>query len=34
MQAVQPLTIGQSLKSLRMNLWDEKQEELVSFRSL
>jgi omega-6 fatty acid desaturase (delta-12 desaturase) len=34
MQAVRPLTIGQSLKSLRMNLWDEKQQELVSFRSL
>jgi omega-6 fatty acid desaturase (delta-12 desaturase) len=34
MQAVQPLTIGQSLKSLRMNLWDEKQQSLVSFRSL
>jgi omega-6 fatty acid desaturase (delta-12 desaturase) len=34
MQAVEPLTIGKSLKSLRMNLWDEKQQELVSFRSL
>ena len=34
MQAVQPLTIGKSLKSLRMNLWDEEQQELVSFRSL
>jgi omega-6 fatty acid desaturase (delta-12 desaturase) len=34
MQAVQPLTIGQSLKSLRMNLWDENRQELVSFRSL
>ncbi|HSR33940.1 MAG TPA: fatty acid desaturase, partial [Anaerolineae bacterium] len=34
MQAVQPLTIGKSLKSLRMNLWDEKQQKLVSFRSL
>ena len=34
MQAVQPLTIGKSLKSLRMNLWDEEQQVLVSFRSL
>jgi len=34
MQAVQPLTIGKSLKSLRMNLWDEQQQVLVSFRSL
>lgn len=34
MQAVQPLTIGRSLKSLRMNLWDEKQQAMVSFRSL
>ena len=34
MQAVQPLTIAKSLKSLRMNLWDEEQQSLVSFRSL
>ena len=34
MQAVQPLTIGKSLKSLRLNLWDEEQQALVSFRSL
>jgi omega-6 fatty acid desaturase (delta-12 desaturase) len=34
MQAVQPLTILKSLKSLRMNLWDEQQQKLVSFRSL
>ena len=34
MQAVQPLTIGKSLKSVRMNLWDEEQQVLVSFRSL
>jgi omega-6 fatty acid desaturase (delta-12 desaturase) len=33
-QAVEPLTILSSLKSLRMNLWDEKQHKLVSFRSL
>jgi len=33
-QAVEPLTILSSLKSLRMNLWDEKQQKLVSFRSL
>ena len=34
LQAVEPLTILKSLKSLRMNLWDEKQQKLVSFRSL
>jgi omega-6 fatty acid desaturase (delta-12 desaturase) len=34
MQGVQPLTLLKSLKSLRMNLWDEQQQELVSFRSL
>jgi len=34
LQAVEPLTILSSLKSLRMNLWDEKQHKLVSFRSL
>jgi omega-6 fatty acid desaturase (delta-12 desaturase) len=31
---VRPLTLGRSLKSLRMNLWDEQQQKLVSFRSL
>jgi hypothetical protein len=34
MQMVQPLTIGKSLNSLNMNLWNEQQQELVSFRSL
>jgi len=34
MQAVEPLTIRRSLKSLRMNLWDEKEHKLVSFRSM
>jgi omega-6 fatty acid desaturase (delta-12 desaturase) len=34
MQAVKPLTILKSLQSLRMNLWDERQQKLVSFRSL
>lgn len=34
MQAVEPLTIRKSLRSLRMNLWDETQQEMVSFRSL
>jgi len=33
-QAVPVLTLGDSLKSLRMNLWDEKRQALVSFRSL
>ena len=34
MQTVMPLTIRGSLKSLHLNLWDEKQQKLVSFRSL
>ena len=34
MQAVRPLTLRRSLKSLFLNLWDEKQQQLVSFRSL
>jgi omega-6 fatty acid desaturase (delta-12 desaturase) len=33
-QMVKPVTIGGSLKSLRMHLWDEERQELVSFRSL
>jgi omega-6 fatty acid desaturase (delta-12 desaturase) len=32
-QQVRPLTFGKSLASLRMNLWDEEQQKLVSFRS-
>lgn len=34
LQKVRPLTIRRSLKSLWLNLWDEKQQKLVSFRSL
>jgi omega-6 fatty acid desaturase (delta-12 desaturase) len=34
MQAVRPLAFLKSLKSLRLNLWDEDQQKLVSFRSL
>ena len=34
MRAVTPLTIRGSLKSLRMNLWDEDAQKLVSFRSV
>lgn len=34
LQAVKPVTLWKSLKSLFMNLYDEKQHELVSFRSL
>ena len=34
MRAVVPLTIRGSLKSLRMNLWDEDAQKLVSFRSV
>jgi omega-6 fatty acid desaturase (delta-12 desaturase) len=33
-QEVEPLTVRKSLRSLRMNLWDEQQQALVSFRSL
>lgn len=33
-QAVKPLTLGKSLKSLFMNLWDEKQQRMISFWSL
>jgi omega-6 fatty acid desaturase (delta-12 desaturase) len=32
--AVEPLTLRKSLRSLRMNLWDERQGRLVSFRSI
>jgi acyl-lipid omega-6 desaturase (Delta-12 desaturase) len=34
LQAVEPLTIRKSLKSLWLNLWDEKKKRLVSFHSL
>lgn len=33
-QAVEPLTIRTSLKSLRLSLYDEEQKKLISFRSL
>jgi omega-6 fatty acid desaturase (delta-12 desaturase) len=33
-QKVQPITLRKSLKSLRMNLWDEDQQKMVSFWSL
>jgi acyl-lipid omega-6 desaturase (Delta-12 desaturase) len=33
-QAVEPLTLWKSLRSLRMNLWDEQEKRLVSFRSV
>jgi omega-6 fatty acid desaturase (delta-12 desaturase) len=33
-QVVEPLTIRRSLKSLRLNLWDERNGKLVSFRSI
>jgi omega-6 fatty acid desaturase (delta-12 desaturase) len=33
-QAVRPLTIGRSLHSLRMRLWDEKRQCMVSWASL
>ncbi len=31
---VKPLTLKKSLQSLKLHLWDEKQEKLVSFRSV
>ncbi len=34
MQDVMPLTLRESLKSFSLNLWDEKKQKLVSFRSL
>lgn len=34
MQMMKPLTIRKSLRSFSLNLWDEKQQKLVSFRSL
>jgi omega-6 fatty acid desaturase (delta-12 desaturase) len=34
LQRVKPLTLRRSLRCLRLNLWDEKNEKLVSFRSL
>ena len=34
LQEVQPLTFRRSLHSLRANLWDEKQQRMVSFQSL
>lgn len=34
LQAVKPLTLRKSLRSLRLNLYDEHQRKLVSFRSL
>ena len=34
LQHVQPLTLRRSLRSMAMNLWDERQQKLVSFRAL
>jgi len=34
LQAVAPLTIRKSLKSLWLNLWDEQRQKLVSFRAI
>jgi hypothetical protein len=33
-QEVTTITLWSSLKSLRLNLWDEQQRQLVSFRHL
>jgi omega-6 fatty acid desaturase (delta-12 desaturase) len=34
LQATQPLTVRRSLDSLRMNLWDEERQRLVSFQAV
>ena len=34
LQAVRPVTLGESLKSLRMRLWDEERQQMVSFQAL
>jgi omega-6 fatty acid desaturase (delta-12 desaturase) len=34
LQAVEPVTIRRSLKSLRLNLWDEEGQKMVSFQSV
>src|SRR5207248_8398233 len=34
LQAVEPLTLGRSLKCLWLNLWDEAERKMVGFRSL
>jgi omega-6 fatty acid desaturase (delta-12 desaturase) len=34
LQAVKPLTLRRSLKSVALNLWDESNQKMVSFRSL
>ena len=34
LQAVTPLTLRKSIKSLWLNLWDEQRQKLVSFRSI
>jgi omega-6 fatty acid desaturase (delta-12 desaturase) len=34
LQAVKPLSLRKSLGSIRLNLYDEKKRQLVSFRSL
>ena len=34
LQAVKPVTLGRSLRSVFLNLWDESAKKMVSFRSL
>jgi omega-6 fatty acid desaturase (delta-12 desaturase) len=34
LQEVEPLTLGKSFKCLTLNLWDEQQQQLVSFRTV
>jgi hypothetical protein len=34
LRAIQPLTIRNSLRSLRLHLWDEINSKLVRFRSI
>jgi omega-6 fatty acid desaturase (delta-12 desaturase) len=34
LRSVRPLTLGRSLKSVAMNLWDEQNQKMVSFRAI
>ncbi len=34
LQSVKPLTVGRSLRSVAMNLWDEQNQKMVSFRAI
>jgi omega-6 fatty acid desaturase (delta-12 desaturase) len=34
LQSIKPLTLGSSLRSVAMNLWDERNQKMVSFRAI